>query len=246
MYRDRLLETQTNSVASKQLKAVMLAYHDFQNNGPVTSLAHEKTLLTNWQSQRLKSTHQDLYRSSAYSEGLTFLLSQLYAPDDFSARDRDLERVFPKLIKWLPETVIETVAILVELNLLTQTLDHELVQVLFNDLKVNTINEDSYAAAYRHCDNYDARLQQITLVEQAGIRLNRYASNPVIKWSLKLSRGPAEKAGLSALHQFIRHGFDAFHSMKGVDKLMQTLVNREQEILNNIFQAKSQPFRLAD
>lgn len=242
MYRDRLVDTQASSLAAKQLQTVMIAYHDFQRLSTASPCSQETLLLTQWQSQRLKSTHADLYDDAKYQEGLNFLLGQLYSPEDFSARDRDLERVFPKLVKWLPDSVIETVAILVELNLLTQKLDHELTHILFNDLKIDQICSDSYSEAYRVSESYDERQLQISLVEKAGLKLDRYARNPVISWSLKLSRSPAERAGLIALHNFISNGFKAFHSMKNVDTLMRTIVQREDTILNNIFQGKAKPF----
>lgn len=244
MYRDRLVETHTSSSAEKQLQTVMIAYHDFQHRSASSSLNDNKLQLAEWQSQRLKRTHEDFYCSSEYNTGLEFLMSQLYAAEDFSARDRDLERIFPKVIKWLPESVIETAASLVELNLLTHTLDETLCDALFNQLKVQTIDADSYAAAYRLCDNYEERCRQIVLVQQAGERLDRYARSTMINWSLKASRSPAKKAGLSALHEFLENGFSAFHTMKDIDHLMTTVVQREQRVLDNIFESKSDPFDL--
>lgn len=224
----------------------MLAYHDFRKKEYTSHFSGQLTQLTNWQSERLKHTHHDLYQSPEYTRGLQFLLSDLYSDKDFSDRDNDLERIFPKIIKLLPKKIINTVGLLVELNLLTKTLDIELTQTIFEKLNHSMVDEQSYCDAYRYCNNQDQRLHQIQLISDVGKKLDRYARSSVINFSLKITEGPAEMAGLEAIHSFIMEGFSAFHSMNNVDQMMQTLVQRETRILNNIFQYHKRPFDLGE
>ncbi len=242
MYRERILNTKTPHTAAARLKKVMLEYHDFRLMLPKQHLNEELIQLTRWQSNRLRQTHQDLYKSPEYAQGLQFLLSELYSPKDFSGRDRDLERILPKMIKLLPKQVIETVSLLVELNLVTQMLDHQLAQTIFKHLKYTRINEAIYCQAYRHCNNFDKRNEQIQLTAEVGKKLDRYARSKMINISLKLSKKPAEMAGLSALYSFIMRGFTAFHSMHDIDYLMSTITQRETQILDNIYQCQPHPF----
>ena len=73
-----------------------------------------------WQSERLKGTHADLYSQARYHAGLDFLLQDLYSPGDFYQRDDDIDRIFPKLIKLMPDSILDLVSSLVELDHLTQ------------------------------------------------------------------------------------------------------------------------------
>lgn len=223
----------------------MLRYHDFRTSTPeiepklIQALAH-------WQSQRLITSHQDLYHDPSFSDGIGFLFEELYAPKDFNERDKDLERIFPKLVKLMPEQVLSTVAALVELNQCTQELDIRLSEAIFQTLGHTTLDRVSYLQGYRLCDNQLLRQRQLDLVEEVGQKLDRYARSNTILFSLKMTKGPAEMAGLSALHGFIHEGFKAFHRMQNIPYLMKTLIAREQAILNNIFSGHPSPFDFAN
>ena len=242
MSRDKIQNTKTSNETALKLKQVMLAYHDFQADKQAHANSHELTKLTLWQSERLKHSHQDLYHAPEYTQGLSFLFDELYSAQDFSDRDKDLERIFPKMIKLLPKNVIGTVSLLVELNLLTQKLDHELAHAIFHTLNNTEINEQNYCEAYRLCNNQDQRNHQIHLTSELGVKMDKYARSSLINFSLKITETPAEMAGLSKLHSFIMRGFSAFYSMKDIQKLMYTLTHRESVILHNIFNDHERPF----
>ena len=242
MYRERILSTKTKHPSAIRLKDAMLEYHDFQLNHQNHHLHTELAKLAQWQSERLKHSHSELYASPNYQQGLAFLFTELYSDTDFTERDRDLERIFPKMVKLLPSSVIETVSLLVELNMLTQMLDFELAQKLFIDLAHSTINEKNYCDAYRLCNNHQQRAYQIQLTESLGKKLDKYARSQVIMFSLKLSKNAAKSAGLGALHDFLSSGFTAFHSMQNIDELMHKIASKETQYLNEIIAGNSHPF----
>ena len=134
MSREKILNTKATNQTAIKLKEVMLAYHDYQIEKQQYTNYQKLIQLTLWQNARLKNTHQDLYSNSNYKKGLQFLFDELYSAKDFSGRDSDLERILPKIIKLLPKAVIDTVRLLVELNLLTQKLDQQLTDTIFNTL----------------------------------------------------------------------------------------------------------------
>jgi hypothetical protein len=243
MYRQRLEQTRAKSKEASALKALMLAYHDHQTQQVPPETQALIAQLTDWQSARLTTSHQDLYQQPEYRSGIDFLLTELYSAKDFSARDRDLERVFPKLVKLLPNKIIQTVAHLVELNLLTQQLDRELAHYHFITLNYDRIDEASYCEAFRRCGNMEGRTRQLELVSEAGKMLSKHSKNSMIRFSLNITEGPAEMAGLEALHSFILRGFGAFNSMQNVDTLMQTLIHRESQILSQIHEGNRTPFQ---
>jgi len=242
MSRDKILNTKTSNSTASRLKNIMLRYHDHRLQPALPLGSDALSKLTNWQSSRLIQSHYDLYSSPDYQQGLKFLFTDLYSDEDFSHRDRDLERIFPKMVKLLPKGVLETVTLLIELNFLTQRLDQQLAHTLFNILQLEDINEHSYCLAYRHCNNFEQRLYQIQLTSELGNKLDKYARSSMINFTLKISETPAEMAGLSALHNFLMTGFSAFHSMRAVKPMMQTLTERETKVLQQIYDEHPQPF----
>ncbi len=223
----------------------MLKYHDFQLLAKPTNIDHHLAKLAHWQSERLKFSHQDFYQSSSYQDGLSFLFTDLYSTEDFSDRDRDLERIFPKMLKLLPKNILETVSLLVELNLLTQQLDQRLAEIIFVQHERIELNEQVYCEAYRACNNHGERLYQIQLTSQLGQKLDKYARSSVILLTLRMTEGAAEMAGLKALHQFLITGFEAFHSMEDLRNLMSILSNRETLFLDQIYQGSNRPFNFS-
>ena len=48
-------------------------------------------MLRIWQSERLKKTHADILHSPLYGPACRFFLNDIYAAEDFSRRDNDIE-----------------------------------------------------------------------------------------------------------------------------------------------------------
>lgn len=246
MYRQRIEHTAAKSAGAQRLQRALLSYHDQQLALKASPLLPQRMALSAWQSARLRQTHDDLHQNDDFRPGLEFLLSDLYAPQDFSARDNNLERIFPKLVKYLPDKVLHTIAQLVELNLQTQMLDQQLAHTLFDLAGDTPIQIEAYCTAYRACDNAAQRLHQIEQIGEAGLLLDRYARSTFLLYSLKLAEGAAEMAGLAALHAFLMRGFEAFHQMQDVPTLMETLAQRETTILHRIYHQHPNPFDLPE
>ncbi|TGN40598.1 FFLEELY motif protein [Marinobacter confluentis] len=247
MYRERLVATPVTTPSARRLQQVLLAYHDFRQHKNGHRLLGDTFTLAQWQAERLKATHQDLYNHPGYHTGLEFLLTDLYAPTNNSGRDDNIDRVFPKMVKWLPDNQLDTFAGLMELNLLTQRLDLGLVEVLAATNKdPGALTEDAYCEALRNSKCMEERTRQITLVAEVGRQLDRYVRNRTLGWLLAISRGPAEMADLTDLHSFLHRGYSAFRKMEDVERLIDRLVARETRVLDNILNHHAQPFRVPD
>ncbi len=243
MFRKRLVATPVHSDSARQLQSQLLAYHDFRYWKANKPLAEYQPVLAQWQSERLKTTHADLYRHSSYHQGLAFLLSDLYTPVADNRRDDDIDRVFPKMVKWLPDSLLDTIAGLVELNHITQQLDLSLLEHLVKSgANVNNLHQEAYCKAFRAIGNIDSRERQISLIAKAGNQLNRYVKSRSVGWLLGMSRGPADMAGLEDLHAFLHRGYSAFQSMERVDVLIDEVVARERQVLEQILTGASDPF----
>jgi len=95
-----------------------------QERGASEELAVALDRLAQWQARRLNASYADIAADPRYAEAISFFQSELYGPGDFSQRDADLARVVPIMIRVLPDSVVETVAMALELSTLSHELDH--------------------------------------------------------------------------------------------------------------------------
>jgi hypothetical protein len=140
----------------------------------------------------------------------------------------------------LPASAVETAALAIELEALSEELDQKLAQ----ELGAGPITEATYAEAYRKSSTPEERQHQIELIDAVGHRLDALVRKPLVSSTLKLMRRPARVAGLSDLQDFLERGFEAFGAMRGADEFLATLRRRESEILNRLFSARPEPFSL--
>lgn len=203
-------------------------------------LAPQQVTLARWQSERLAATYADLAAQRRYLMAIEFFLSDLYGTRDFAQRDADLVRIYPIMTRVLSENAMESIASAVELHALTQELDSEVLQILRADnidigKHPEALDQELYARAYRKCDNYRQRVRQIELIEETGQLLDEVVQHPFIFISARLVRAPAHAAGLGELQGFIERGLHAFRKMRGATHFLQTILNRELFILEQIF-----------
>jgi len=210
-------------------------------------LAPAMRLLKRWQSERLARTHAELLAQPRYRLAGDYFLSEIYGDKNFNQRDHDLERAYPIIIRTMPAGVLHTVAMAVELNALSWELDTELLWVLLEEFGLTeSLDEETYASAYRYCNNYDRRLHQIGLIQMLGQDLSKAVRNPFIYGALLLARAPAYLAGFGAFHEFIESGFRAFRHLGDPNEFLTTITGHERQILDRIYAAHPQPFALAD
>jgi hypothetical protein len=202
--------------------------------GP-SGLRRECRILAGWQAHRLRHTYRDLLERPRYRAAVEFFLNDLYGDKDFSARDENVERVYPLMARVMPGAALETISIGIELHAISQELDLDMVAVLWGELGVeDQVDAHAYAEAYRLCGNMDARRRQISIVREVGTSLDDVVFKPFIFNAVKLARGPAKMAGLLPLHDFIERGFVAFRAMKGSEEFIETIVSRETTIMDAI------------
>lgn len=201
-------------------------------------------VLQAWQCERLLRTHADLANDARYGPGVRFFVEDLYAPKDFTARDTDIERALPAMVRLLPNRVLDTAADAAGLYVLTRELDAAMVHALFDVQGAATVDVGSYAEAYRICDAYDRRRQQIDVIASLAERLDRLVRSRLIYTTLRMTRAPAQLAGLGALQDFLERGFSAFHHMGGSADFVRTIGTRERKILDRIFANHPEPMAI--
>jgi hypothetical protein len=207
------------------------------------ALDPQLAMLRQWQTERLANTYNDLLANEQYRAACLFFLSDIYAPRDFSQRNHDAEHLYNLLSRFLPEVMLTLLADAIRINQLTSRLDHALLKVMVEDLEVKeTITPPIYAQAYRLCNNYSERWEQIELATKILREAARGARNPIFAASLRLVRGPAQHAGWFELYDFLERGYLACKPMRKVEAFVETIEQREKEILERIFAGDDEPF----
>jgi hypothetical protein len=191
-----------------------------------------------FQSERLARTYADVAAEPRYQAATSFFLEDLYGPKDFSGRDAAMMRIVPVMTRMLPESAVETAALAIELEALSEDLDHRLAHAL----APGPLDDAAYATAYRASGTREEREHQIALIEACGRRLDALVAKPLVFQALKVMRRPARMAGLSDLQDFLERGFTAFRQMRGADAFLEVLRERESAILNRLFSGEAAPF----
>jgi hypothetical protein len=187
-----------------------------------------------YQQRRFAHTYADLLATPRYEAAARFFLDELYGPSDFSHRDAQFARVVPALVRLFPRDVVATVATLAGLHALSERLDSAMAHAL-TDAEVDA---QAYVKAWRAIGHAREREQQVALTLDVGRDLDTLTRKPLLRHSLRMMRGPARAAGLSALQGFLENGFDTFLAMRGAQEFLGTVSTREHALLNALFDAE--------
>ncbi|MHB1872380.1 MAG: FFLEELY motif protein [Steroidobacteraceae bacterium] len=190
-----------------------------------------------WQAARLARTYEDLARDPDQAPAVHFFLTDLYGPQDFSRRDRDLARALPVLRRALPRSALSVLIEAIELYLLSAELD----QALAGALGTDTLTAESYARAYRAVGRAGERRRQIELTVQIGERLARAVTRPLIGLALRTTHVPAHVGGFGALQDFLERGFNAFRRLRDPQAFLQTIRTRELTLNEALLQSGASP-----
>lgn len=199
------------------------------------SISEHIVQLQHWQCQRLIASHRQMHDHPKFNPAMRFFVEELYGPKDFSQRDNDIARVIPKMAKLLPEQALTSVASALHLNTLSYELDFDLVRQLNNQ----TLSRQSYAEAYRACNNQAQRQQQLDFIQQLGSDLSEVVNIRGISMLLSMSAKPAKIAGLEALHAFLKQGYNAFNKLGKVEDFIEPVLSLETQIMHSLFEGNA-------
>ncbi|HEX7644722.1 MAG TPA: hypothetical protein VF472_21165 [Burkholderiaceae bacterium] len=201
--------------------------------------AAARIALRRFQSARMAQTHADLLAGEHTRDAARFFLDDLYGTHDFTQRDADIERIIPMMEKLLPASALQTIAEAIELDALSEILDRAMATRLGS-----RVTESSYIEAYREAGTRRDREKQISHIRSVGDALCELVRVPLIGGTLAMMRGPAKLAGLSELHDFLDRGFRAFKQMRRPRDFVDTVVRRETEIMERLYDGVNEPFSI--
>lgn len=233
------------SALSERLTELLSVSHKLQESMEADSLVASTRELELWQKARLEQTYQDFRARDDHRDAVSFFSGELYAPANLGARDHQLRRMVPIMVRLLPDSILATVAMALEVQNLSLWLDIETARVLAaNDVNIPAMDASTYAQAYRQSAEPEQRERQILLILEVGRALDDIVHIPAIYQTLIMARWPARMAGLSDLQQFLENGFSAFRAMGSAESFLAAIEARETKIMRQILDAEADPFRL--
>ena len=209
-----------------------------QQHGANPALKQASVDIKRFQACRFQASYADLLVSPRYKTAATFFLHELYGDKDYAERDQQFARIANTIAKLFPQAVVNTAAALAQVHALTEQLDDLMAHQW---LKENAQDGDCarYIRCWRSVADSAARHRQLEVVQLLGQALDSLTRKPGLRLLLKLMRGPANAAGLSALQHFLEAGFDAFANMRGADEFLELISLRETEWIRSLFEDAS-------
>jgi hypothetical protein len=186
-----------------------------------------------WQVARLAHTYNDLQRDPRYAQAVEFFLSDVYGPQDFTRRNRELSRAAAALKRVLPDAFLTVLTGAVELEVLTAVLDRGIAL----RLAAGPVSSTSYASAYRALGRAAARRRQIELALSIGAELEHLVRHRWTAVALRAAHVPARAAGFGVLQGFLERGFSAFRRMENAQPLLQAIHERETRLMEALLRA---------
>ena len=183
-----------------------------------------------WQALRVARTYADLRSAPRYRFAVEFFLSDVYGPQDFGARTRNLEHSLAHLQPLLPETALRVLLQSIELDALTAELDHAMAEQVLT----LPLCEAAYATAYRAVGQAATRSRQLDLLLGVVADLEAIARHAWTGVLLRAARLPAQVAGFGQLQDFLERGFVAFERMRGAEELLRVLQERETRFMQTV------------
>lgn len=195
-----------------------------------------------WQVERLKRTHAALLDDERYQAATAFFLSDMYGGLDLTELANEIERALPIATRLLPDSVMRTSAVALELNSLTGELDEAVATILFEQMGVTEITDEAMAEAFRQACPREVRDRQIALLRELSTGLDKYVRSRVIYATFKIANKPAHMAGLGALYDFLGRGFAVMRPMGSAQEFLDLFLNRETQIMDRIYSGMIHPF----
>jgi len=198
-------------------------------------------LLQNWQRERLARTYADFTQQEHYRAAGEFFLNELYGGLHFRERDQQVERVLPVMVRMLRDDMLLAMAEAFELQSLSLSLDIDMAAQL-HVTGWDQMDTTRYGDIYRSCGRRADREQQIELIRDLGLELNKLVHHRLVLWMVKTVRGPARAAGFGRLQSFLEQGLNAFRVMGDGTEFIETIWRRESAAMQRLFAGDHAPF----
>ena len=199
-----------------------------------------------WLKNRIQMTHQDLFNQKENVLMAQYFLNRLYGGPEFDDLAVQIERLLKyahKAEKIIPENAIKTGLKSVGLAVLAMQLDEQVAAQLLKDYPADqVIDNEMMRQTLIKLDQYDARLEQLSLLDDLGGALDKYMRSFIMHTAFKMCKGAANKYRFELMYDFIGEGFVAMKPMKSAAKFIHEFTVKEREIVEKVHSGQVNPF----
>lgn len=201
-----------------------------------------------WLKKRILNTHQDLFNAPKNQLMAQYFINHLYGGPEFDDLAIQIERLLKyahKAEKIIPENAIKTGLKSVGLAVLAMELDEQVAAQLLKDYPADQIIDDEMMRqTLIKLDQADARQQQLNLLDELGLSLDKYMRSFIMHTAFKMCKGTASKYRFELMYDFIGEGFTAMKPMKSAATFIHAFTEKERQIVENVHAGKPNPFRI--
>ena len=199
-----------------------------------------------WLKNRIQMTHQDLFNQKENVLMAQYFINRLYGGPEFDDLAVQIERLLKyahKAEKIIPENAIKTGLKSVGLAVLAMQLDEQVAAQLLQDYPADqVIDNEMMRQTLIKLDQYDARLDQLSLLDDLGGALDKYMRSFIMHTAFKMCKGAANKYRFELMYDFIGEGFIAMKPMKSAANFIHTFTVKEREIVEKVHAGEPNPF----
>ncbi|TCM70933.1 hypothetical protein EC844_101207 [Acinetobacter calcoaceticus] len=200
-----------------------------------------------WLKERIKDTHHDLFNQPEHQLMAKYFINRLYGGEEFDDLAVQIERLLKyahKAEKFFPDTAIQTGLKSVGLAVLAMQLDEQIAVQLLKDYPAEqVIDDEMMRLTLIKLDQEQARQQQLQLLDELGISLDKYMRSFMMHTAFKMCKGMAIKHRFELMYDFIGEGFIAMKPMKSAAKFIHRFCVQEQQIVTDVHAGKLKPFQ---
>ena len=188
----------------------------------------------NWQVAYLLPFFKKFQTRPDTAAAVEFIVSDLMG-SGVSARDADVARIIPIMVRLLPASALQAVASAMELNARTLAINLANCRELSEGTDISRgISERDFCAAFRCTTTLDECLGLIDLTIVLGHTLNRLVHNRLLGMTLRAMHYPAHTAGFDAMQDFLEKGYATFHAIDDVDYFLGQFAERITAVFTRI------------
>ncbi len=216
----------------RQYTAESNAVHEQYLSDP--ALLKKYNYFIDWQIAYTLPFYAEFHENPETAAAVEFVISDLIGTG-VSARDADLERVIPVMVRLLPEKALHALASAMQLNARALAINLDICRQLSDRIDASGhISERDYCAAFRQSTTLEECLELIELTIDLGHALKKLVRSRLLGTLLHAMHHPAHAAGFGAMQDFLEKGYSAFHTIDQVDHFLGQFGKRMIEVFTYV------------
>ena len=187
-----------------------------------------------WQVAYLMPFFSEFETRPDTAAAVEFIVSDLMG-SGIAARDADLARVVPIMVRLLPDRALDALASAMQLNARTLAINLANCRELSERTDISKgVSERDFCAAFRRTTTLDECLGLIDLTIVLGHTLKRLVRSRLLRMTLQTMHYPAHAAGFGAMQDFLEKGYTTFHAIDDVDDFLEQFAERITAVFTRI------------